>query len=255
MSKNEHDEWPQRDGESDFDYLLRCLAEHKESHIAWAKHLEVYPPESERAEQALGTAPEQWADAARYDKLIAIVAGLGDLKSQWDAQKEKRMVVNLDENCIETIKRLTENGGEEISFGGNMGGILLRWAPNFPRSSQNRTASSGVDGVHEGTTADKSGSREPEKLNSAHKLSERSKVELLANDIWDSNRRLLPDYNAAVELAEWLRRNYNVLALAESSLSSPPPVDKRPAHRCSDDRPHSPHTFGGRPVEYCAGVE
>jgi hypothetical protein len=28
--------------------------------------------------------------------------------------------------------------------------------PNFPRSSQNQTVSSGVEGAHEGTTADKS---------------------------------------------------------------------------------------------------
>jgi hypothetical protein len=38
---------------------------------------------------------------------------------------------------------------------------------NFLRSSQNQTASSGVEGADEGNTADKSGSRDPEKLNNA----------------------------------------------------------------------------------------
>src|SRR5258707_72464 len=40
-------------------------------------------------------------------------------------QQSKRMDILLDENCIETIKRLPPTGGEEISFGGVMGGVRL----------------------------------------------------------------------------------------------------------------------------------
>lgn len=48
-------------------------------------------------------------------------------KEQWDNQLPKRLTINLDENCIETIKRLSSEGGEEISFGGLMGGVMLKW--------------------------------------------------------------------------------------------------------------------------------
>jgi hypothetical protein len=50
--------------------------------------------------------------------------------------------------------------------------------PNFPRSSQNQTVSSGVEGAHEGTTADKS---EPEKLNNAQNIGERFAGEMIDN--------------------------------------------------------------------------
>lgn len=50
-------------------------------------------------------------------------------------QTEKRMEVLLDDNCIETIKRLTPEGGEEIFFGGVMGGIRLKWNVATPAST------------------------------------------------------------------------------------------------------------------------
>jgi hypothetical protein len=52
---------------------------------------------------------------------------LARLTGERDAQAEKRLEILLDDNCIATIKKLTPEGGEEISFGGIMGGVRLKW--------------------------------------------------------------------------------------------------------------------------------
>jgi hypothetical protein len=79
---------------------------------------------------------EQFADMATDTQYQAEAAKLTPpedyWKQQFEQQKEKRMVINLDDDCIATIKRLTpEKGGEEIPFGGNMGGVILRWNPGW----------------------------------------------------------------------------------------------------------------------------
>jgi hypothetical protein len=74
--------------------------------------------------------------------------------------------------------------------------------PNFPRTSQNQTASSGVEGAHEGTNADKA---EPEKLNNAQKCTDTVHVHTPPFPQKRPHIYIEPE------------------ALAESSLSSPPP--------------------------------
>jgi hypothetical protein len=60
------------------------------------------------------------------------------LTGERDAQAEKRLDILLNDDCIRTIKKLTPEGGEEISFGGIMGGVRLKWSgptvelPNLP---------------------------------------------------------------------------------------------------------------------------
>jgi hypothetical protein len=87
--------------------------------------------------------------------------------------------------------------------------------PNFPRSSQNQTVSSGVEGAHEGTTADKS---EPEKLNNAHprprcKCGHAPHTDRCTGEVHT--------------ITSCLKVPCECVALAESSLSSPPPISAR----------------------------
>jgi hypothetical protein len=123
--------------------------------------------------------------------------------------------------------------------------------PTFPRSSQNQTVSSGVEGAHEGTTADKNtydestefceklmssslaptrtpqlrDSREPEKLNNAPRFAYRDDstgttfiLRLGTHDViigWRGK-------DGYKDIAD-IKAAFDSMALAESSLSSPPP--------------------------------
>jgi hypothetical protein len=70
----------------------------------------------------LTAAIEAEYEDAKHDKSAA-----ARLTGERDAQAGKRLEILLDDNCIATIKKLTPEGGEEISFGGIMGGVRLKW--------------------------------------------------------------------------------------------------------------------------------
>jgi hypothetical protein len=75
------------------------------------------------------------------------------------------MEFSLERN--EHFRKIAEHAQEIVTAVVNTTVMPPLIVANFPRSSQNQTVASGVEGAHEGTTADESGSREPEKLNNA----------------------------------------------------------------------------------------
>jgi hypothetical protein len=72
------------------------------------------------------------------NEISRLEATVARLTGERDAQAEKRLDILLNDDCIRTIKKLTPEGGEEISFGGIMGGVRLKWSgptvelPNLP---------------------------------------------------------------------------------------------------------------------------
>jgi hypothetical protein len=103
------------------------------------------------------------------------------------------------------------------------------------RSSQNQTVSSGVEGAHEGTTADKYGAREPEKLNNAPNPLDYFLVTYGFDGNNHARQMLISCWAAA--------RQYERKQAAESSLSSPPP--ELNMTRADDGRPQF-LWFGGK---------
>lgn len=82
----------------------------------------------EKGEPAAPAAPEQpFPTCPSCGEKVTTSWESHECQPSLDVQQAKRMDILLDDNCIATIKRLTPTGGEEITFGGVMGGVRLLW--------------------------------------------------------------------------------------------------------------------------------
>ena len=62
-----------------YDWLVSDLEEGRETHLAWARYLEVVAPEGGDFQLAVGTAQNQWWHVRHYDERLGAVRALGSL--------------------------------------------------------------------------------------------------------------------------------------------------------------------------------